>query len=92
VVCSLNDQQRADSGKITKRHFSDCLKTCRRVVEHFGKFTRAIAMRANDFQAYQAAFPSTWGTSMISGEIHRKAFFWTPCLLFFSRTSATESW
>ena len=80
-LCNLfleRQQQRADAGKITRRHFSDCLKTSRRLVEHFGKFTRAMAMRANDFQSYQAAFPSTWGTSMISGEIQRvrSAFKW----------------
>jgi len=80
-LCNLfleRQRQRADAGKITNRHFSDCLKSCRRLVAHFGKFMRATSMTAKDFQAYQAAFPPSWGTSMIGGEVQRtrSSFKW----------------
>ncbi len=80
-LCNLfleRQQSRVTSGEITSRHFSDCLKSCRRLVEHFGKFHRAHALGAADFKAYRNTFPGTWGPSMVSGEIHRvrSAFKW----------------
>ncbi len=80
-LCNLfleRQESRAKSGEITQRHFSDCLLSCRRLVNHIGKFFRASAMRASDFKAYRSSFPDTWGPSMISGEIQRirSAFKW----------------
>ncbi len=80
-LCNLfleRQQSRVASGEITSRHFSDCLKSCRRLVEHIGKFHRAHALGAADFKAYRNTFPATWGPSMVSGEIQRvrSAFKW----------------
>jgi len=46
-LCNLfleRQQSRAVPGEITKRHFSDCLKSCERLVEHIGKFHRDHAL------------------------------------------------
>ena len=80
-MCGLfleRQEARAASGEITRRHFSDCLKSCRRLIDHLGKFFRASSVGAADFKAYRQAFPATWGPSMISGEIQRvrSAFKW----------------
>lgn len=80
-MCGLfleRQEARAESGEITKRHFSDCLKSCRRLIDHMGNFHRANAVGAADFKGYRKSFPSTWGPSMISGEIQRirSAFKW----------------
>ncbi len=80
-LCSLfleRQESRVATGEITARHFSDCLKSCRRLVDHAGKFFRANALGAADFKAYRNSFPATWGPSMVSGEIQRvrSAFKW----------------
>ncbi len=80
-LCNLfleRQESRAKAGKITQRHFSDCLQSCHRLVNHIGKFFRVSAMRAADFKAYRTSFPDTCGPSMISGEIQRlrSAFKW----------------
>ena len=80
-MCGLfleRQEAKAESGEITKRHFSDCLKSCRRLIDHIGTFHRANVVGAADFKAYRKSFPSTWGPSMISGEIQRvrSAFKW----------------
>ena len=80
-LCNLfleRQQRRVDSGEVTRRHFSDNLKSCRRFMAHFGKFTRAGSLRASDFSAYKAAFPATWGAEKTGNEIQRirTAFKW----------------
>jgi integrase len=80
-MCGLfleRQEARVVQNEITRRHFSDCLKSCRRLISHFGKFFRAGALGAVDFKAYRDSFPSTWGPSMVSGEIQRirSAFKW----------------
>lgn len=80
-MCNLfleRQQARVNSGEITARHFSDCLKSCRRLTTHLGKFFRAAALRASDFKAYRESFPATWGPSVVGSEIQRirSAFKW----------------
>ncbi len=80
-LCNMfleRQEARVTSGEMTSRHFGDCLKSCRRIVKHFGTFHRAHAMGAADFKSYRNAFPTTWGSAMISGEIQRirSAFKW----------------
>ena len=63
-LCNLSlerQQSRVETGTVSNRHFSDCLKSCRFVVDHTGKFMCAAALRAADFQNLRAAFPATWG-------------------------------
>lgn len=64
-------ESRAKSGDVSNRHFSDCLKTCRIVTTHFGKFMRAAALRAADFKGLRETFPSTWGPVKTANEIQR---------------------
>lgn len=73
-LCNLfleRQQSRVETGTVSNRHFSDCLKSCRFVVDHFGKFMRAAALRAADFQNLRAAFPATWGPTKTGTEIQR---------------------
>jgi integrase len=73
-LCNLfleRQQARANAGDVSNRHFSDCLKSCRLVTDHFGKFTRAASLRAADFKALREAFPSTWGPIKTTNEIQR---------------------
>ena len=73
-LCGLfleRQESRVETGTVSNRHFSDCLKSCRFVVDHFGKFMRAAALRAADFQNLRAAFPPTWGPTKTGTEIQR---------------------
>ncbi len=45
-------ESRVTTGEITQRHFSDCLKSCKRFVEHVGKFFRAHALGAAGFSGF----------------------------------------
>jgi len=73
-LCSLyleRQESRVATGGVSNRHFSDCLKSCEFVVEHFGKFMRAAALRAVDFKNLRSAFPATWGPTKTGTEIQR---------------------
>jgi integrase len=73
-LCNLyleRQQQRATDGEITQRHFSDGLKSCELVINHFGKFMRAAALRSADFKDLKNSMPSTWGPVKIGNEIQR---------------------
>lgn len=73
-LCNMfleRQQARAKSGEVSNRHFSDCLKTCKIVTDHFGKFMRAAALRAADFKVLRESFPSTWGPVKTANEIQR---------------------
>ena len=80
-MCNLylaRQQQRAKSGTVSSRHFSDCLRSCKLVTDHFGKFQSAAALKVADFQSFRASFPDTWGPTKVSNEISRirSAFKW----------------
>jgi len=73
-LCNLfleRQQRRIELGEVSRRHFTDNLRTCRLVVNHFGKFTRAASLRAADFAGFKAAFPATWGPEKSGNEIQR---------------------
>lgn len=73
-LCNLfmeRQESRVQAGTVSTRHFSDCLKSCELIVNHFGKFMRAAALRAADFQNFRAAFPETWGAIKTANEIQR---------------------
>ena len=73
-MCNLfleRQQRRIEKGEVSRRHFTDNLRSCRLLVDHFGKFTRAASLRAADFSAFKAAFPSTWGPEKAGNEIQR---------------------
>ena len=45
-LCNLHlerQQRRIETGDVSRRHFNDNLRSCRRLVEHFGKFNRAAS-------------------------------------------------
>ena len=80
-ICNLfleRQQRRIDSGEVSRRHFTDNLRSCRRFIDHFGKFMKAGSLKAADFAAYKAAFPSTWGPEKTGNEIQkiRTVFKW----------------
>lgn len=73
-MCNLfleRQQVRAKAGEVSNRHFTDCLKTANMVIDHFGRFMRASALRAADFKALRDSFPTTWGPVKIANEIQR---------------------
>ena len=73
-LCGLfleRQERRIELGEVSRRHFTDNLRTCRLVVNHFGKFTRAASLRAADFTRFKAAFPATWGPEKSGNEIQR---------------------
>lgn len=73
-VCNLfleRQERRVTSGEITRQRFTFNFRSCKRFIEHFGKFMRAAALRAADFAAYKAAFPPTWGAEKTGDEIQR---------------------
>lgn len=73
-LCNLfleRQQRRIEIGEVSPRHFTDNFRSCRRLVEHFGKFTRAGSLRSADFTAYKVAFPSTWGAEKSGNEVQR---------------------
>ena len=73
-LCGLfleRQERRINLGEVSRRHFTDNLRTCRLVVNHFGKFTRAASLRAADFSGFKAAFPATWGPEKSGNEIQR---------------------
>jgi integrase len=80
-LCNLflhRQWERSERGEITKQHFEDCVKACKRLVDHIGRFHRATAMTPTDFAAYKATFPKTWGAEMCGGHIQkiRSVFRW----------------
>lgn len=73
-LCNLfleRQEERVTKGELTRRHFSDCFKSCNRLIKHFGTFMRAAAMRAGDFKAFRSSFPETWGPTKTANEIQR---------------------
>lgn len=73
-MCGLfleRQERRISLGEVSRRHFTDNLRSCRLLVDHFGKFTRAAALRAADFSAFKAGFPATWGPEKNGNEIQR---------------------
>jgi len=67
----VRQEQRVSTGDITKRHFSDCFQSCKRVSTYFGKFQSASTLKAADFQALRGTFPATWGPTRTKIELSR---------------------
>lgn len=60
-LCNLfreRQPSRVETGSVSNRHFSGCLKSWCFPVNHFSKFMRASALRAVDFQNLRSAFPA----------------------------------
>jgi hypothetical protein len=54
-LCSLfleRQERRVDIGEVSRRHFTDNQRLCRKLVEHIGRFTGAAALRTADFPAF----------------------------------------
>lgn len=73
-LCNLyleRQQARVDKDEISGHQFTDCYRSCRFMVRHFGKFMRVSSLQATDFQQLREAFPDTWGTHKAGNEITR---------------------
>lgn len=66
-----SQEERCDRGEITRRHFTECMGSCKRLVNHFGRRVTSASLRAVDFSGYRKSFPDTWGASAIGLEIAR---------------------
>jgi integrase len=62
---------RRKRGEITDRHFSDCILTCRRLVEYFGRHITTASLHPSDFTRFRNSFPVTWGIARAETEIAR---------------------
>jgi len=73
-----SSEQRVERGEITRLHFEATLKSCRRVVEHFGRRVSADTLKAADFAKYRSTFPPNWSAASVSLHIAhvRAAFRW----------------
>ena len=73
-MCNLylaRQQARVKAGDISSRHFGDCLKSCKLITDHFGKFQSASALRVADFSAFRATFPASLGPQTSTSEVTR---------------------
>jgi len=80
-MCNLylaRQQARIKTGEVSARHFGDCLKSCKLLTDHFGKFQSAASLRVADFQKFRSTFPATWGPQKTTNEVTRikSAFRW----------------
>ena len=64
-------EAKSEREEITGRHFSDCIRTGKVIVEHFGRKATAAGLKAADFAAFRKSFPSTWGPAKTATEIQR---------------------
>ena len=62
---------RRKRGEITDRHFSDCILTCRRLLEHFGRYITTADLHPSHFTRFRDSFPETWGATRTETEIAR---------------------
>ncbi|MEO2013442.1 MAG: hypothetical protein ABGZ53_03635 [Fuerstiella sp.] len=44
-----SQEERCDRGEITRRHFTECMGSCKRLVNHFGRRVTSASLRAVDF-------------------------------------------
>lgn len=73
-LCNLylaRQENKSQSGQISKRHFSDCVRSCRLLMDYCGKFQSASTLKVADFQSFRASFPATWGQAKTGSEISR---------------------
>lgn len=70
--------ERRSSGEITDRHFADCKRSCKLVIDHFGRRVLVAGLRAADFAGLRKSFPDTWGPTKVGMEVQRirTAFRW----------------
>ncbi|MEO1979678.1 MAG: tyrosine-type recombinase/integrase [Fuerstiella sp.] len=66
-----SQEVKKNRGKISLRHFSDCLTTGTFIVKHFGRSVAASQLKATDFASFGNAFPESWGPTKIGMEIQR---------------------
>lgn len=80
-LCNLylaRQENRVKTGEVSNRHLGDCIRSCKLLTDHFGKFQSASTLKAADFQSFRAAFPATWGAQKTTNEVTRikSAFRW----------------
>lgn len=62
---------RCEAGEVSRRHFTDCQRSAKVVVDHFGGRVRVGSLRAADFTRLKEGFPETWGPTKLGTEIQR---------------------
>ncbi len=66
-----SQEARVNRGEITRMHFTECIQSCKRLIDHFGRSVSAAGLRASDFSRYRASFPDTWGTCSVGLQVAR---------------------
>jgi hypothetical protein len=54
---------RKERGQVSERHFSDCVRTGKLIVKHFGRRVEGASLRASDFTEFRQSFSDTWGNT-----------------------------
>jgi integrase len=68
----LNSKRTAmRSDELSLRSFSDYFRTCKRLVDHFGKDRRVDDLRPTEFEVFRAAMAEGFGVVTLKNEINR---------------------
>jgi integrase len=64
-------QSQVDAGELSRRTFDDAYRTCRRLLDNFGKTRMADDVRQDDFAAYRIDLAKSLGPVALGNEIQR---------------------
>jgi integrase len=59
------------AGRLSQKMFAQYRDACKVLIEHFGRTVHIDQLTPQDFSGLIAAFPKTWGLSMIGGTVGR---------------------
>lgn len=59
------------AGRLSQKMFSQYRDACKVLIDHFGRTVAIDQLTPQDFSGLIAAFPKTWGLSMIGGTVGR---------------------
>ena len=60
-----------DAGGITRQHWKDYHRCCERIVKCFGRSTKVVSLRGDDFDKLRATVAKTWGPVALGNEVQR---------------------
>jgi integrase len=64
-------ESQVDAGELSQRTFDDCYRTCRRLLDHFGKTRMVDDLRQYDFAGYRITLAKSLGPVALGNEIQR---------------------
>lgn len=67
----MSKESLVNSGRLSRRMFSQYRDACKVLIDHLGRTVLIDQLTSRDFSGLIAAFPKTWGLSMIGGTVGR---------------------